>query len=103
MKTISDLTIEDVKAYANIFHDEDDQLLDLILNASKSFVLTYTGLSIDVANTISDLPICVLVISNEMYDNRVYVVDNEKVNQVVKTILGMHAVNYLGSYVDGGS
>ena len=103
MTKFSEVTIDDIKQYANIFHDEDDNLISLILEASKAFVLSYTGLTVDVADTISDLPICVLVIANEMYDNRVFIVDNDKVNEVVKNILSMHSINFLGSYevVDG--
>ena len=104
MTAFSELVIDDLKQYANVFHDEDDNLFSLILEASKAFVLNYTGLSEEVADTLSDLPICVLVIANEMYDNRVYIVDNDKVNEVVKSILGMHSVNFFGSYeVSDGS
>jgi hypothetical protein len=100
VKKLSEIIIDDCKNYANVFHSDDDDLFTLILEASKSYILSYTGLTIDQADLLSDLPICLLIICNEMYDNRVYMTDNFQMNQVVVNILSMHSKNYLGSYVD---
>jgi hypothetical protein len=101
---INEVNISDLKGYANVFHDEDDQLFDIILTASKMFISTYTGLPLvdDPTNGITesvddheDLTIALMVLSNEMYDNRAFVVDNTKLNFVIKQILDSHSVNYL--------
>lgn len=42
---ISDVSIEDIKQYANIYHNEDDNLISSILTAAKSYIKNYTGLS----------------------------------------------------------
>ena len=100
VKKLSELNIDDCKSYANVFHNDDDSLFSLILEASKQYILSWTALTIEEADLLSDLPICALIISNEMYDNRVYIVDNDQVNAVVQSILSMHSKNFLGSYVD---
>lgn len=42
-----------------------------------------------------DLTVVLFVLSNEMYDNRSLVVDNDKINFVVKQILDSYSVNLL--------
>jgi hypothetical protein len=101
---ISEITIDDLKQYANVYHNEDDNLFTAILTAGKQFISTYTGLPLvdDPANNVTDsvddhedLTIALMVLSNEMYDNRAFVVDNTKLNFVIKQILDSHSVNYL--------
>jgi hypothetical protein len=101
---VSEVSINDLKQYANVFHDEDDNLFTSILAAGKQFITTYTGLPLedDPVNNITDsvddhedLTIALMVLSNEMYDNRAFVVDNTKLNFVIKQILDSHSVNYL--------
>jgi hypothetical protein len=101
---ISEVTIDDLKQYANVYHNEDDNLFQAILAAGKQFISTYTGLPLvdDPVNNIidsvedhEDLSIVLMVLSNEMYDNRAFTVDNNKLNFVVKQILDSHSVNLL--------
>jgi hypothetical protein len=101
---VSEVSVDDLKQYANVFHNEDDNLFITILDAGKQFIKTYTGLPLetDPINGITDsvdehedLTIALMVLSNEMYDNRAFVVDNTKLNFVIKQILDSHSVNYL--------
>lgn len=92
---ISEVTIGTLKEYAHVYHDEDDTLFDAILIGCKHYIKGYTGLSDDLMDTKEDLTIALQVLSNEMYDNRTYTVENDKVNMVVKSILDMHSINLL--------
>jgi hypothetical protein len=99
---LSEVTINDLKQYANVFHDEDDNLFTTILVAGKQFISTYTGLpltsddpTVSTCDNFEDLTICLMVLSNSMYDERAMIVDNTKVNFVVKQILDSHSINYL--------
>jgi uncharacterized phage protein (predicted DNA packaging) len=91
----SEVTINDLKEYAHAYHNKDDKLFSDILSACKSYIAGYTGLSNDQMDTKEDLTIALMVLSNELYDNRTFTVENNKVNAVVKSILDMHSVNYL--------
>ena len=42
-----------------------------------------------------DLTIALMVLCNEMYDNRVFSVQDNKANTVITNILDMYAVNLL--------
>jgi uncharacterized phage protein (predicted DNA packaging) len=92
---ISEIKENDLKQYLHVYHDEDDKLISAILIAAKSFVKSYTGLSAENMDLSEDLSIAVLIIASDLYDNRVYAVEHNKVNPAIKTILDMHSVNLL--------
>lgn len=184
---LSEVIIDDLKQYANVYTSDDDNLFTVILIAGKSFISTYTGLplirdpntpmvnpvsagafsitgtstagytinatlpdntvlistvlsdgtwtiNIPVGETLNkgdvinvtktnpagnvsaptmvvvgntsapypqccddyeDLTIVLFTLANEMYDNRDFVVDNDKLNFVVKQILDSYSVNLL--------
>lgn len=92
---ISDVTVEIIKQYANIYHNEDDNLISSILTAAKSYIKNYTGLSDEQMNQKEDLTIALMVLCNDMYDNRAFTVEDSKVNSVIKSILDMHSINLL--------
>jgi uncharacterized phage protein (predicted DNA packaging) len=92
---VSEITIQDLKEYAHVYHFEDDNLFTSILVACKSYIKSYTGLSTELMDTKEDLTIALFVLANEMYGNRIYTVENDKVNTVIKSILDMHSVNLL--------
>jgi uncharacterized phage protein (predicted DNA packaging) len=92
---ISEITIKDLKEYLHVYHDEDDKLIGSILIAAKSFVKNYTGLSREMLDVSDDLSMAVFIIGSELYDNRVFTMDNTNVNPVIQAILDMHSVNLL--------
>jgi hypothetical protein len=97
---VSEVTISDLKGYANVYHNEDDNLFTAILVAAKRFIANYTGLPLtdevnDCVDNHEDFSIALFVLSNEMYDNRTFMVENVKLNFVIKTILDGHSVNLL--------
>ena len=92
---ISEIQVQDLKNYLHVYHTEDDKLITAILIAAKAFVKNYTGLSPENLDISDDLSMAVFIISSELYDNRVYSVDNSNVNPVIEAILNMHSVNLL--------
>lgn len=99
---ISEIDRAKVKHYIRIDDEdmEDDALVDAVLEAAKSYAETYTGLPIqktegqeDYLDKYQDVTIAILVLCQDMYDNRSMYVDKGNVNQVVKSILGMHCRN----------
>jgi hypothetical protein len=103
---ISEITINDLKDYARVDHIEDDTLFNAILIACKSYISNYTGLPLlddpsttDVVenncDAHEDLTIALFILSNELYDNRSFTVQDNKVNVVIKSILDMHSINLL--------
>ncbi|CAM2079047.1 head-tail connector protein [Clostridium cuniculi] len=92
---ISEVTITDLKGYANVDHDYDNNILSNILSASKAYIKSYTGLNEEQIDSKEDLTIALMILCNEMYENRIYSVENDKVNKIVNSILDMHSINLL--------
>ena len=92
---ISEVSITDLKEYANVDHSLDDVLFQIILQATTSYIKNDTGLTLEQMDDKEDLTMALMILSNEMYDNRVYAVENDKVNKIVNSILDMHSVNLL--------
>lgn len=94
---VSEVTIQDLANYLRITElpSSDTQLLTSILEAAKNFVLSYTGRTIEAADTFPEFTIAVYVLSEDMYDKRTYSVDKSEANKVVESILGLHSINLL--------
>lgn len=73
----------------------DLTLLGTILEACKSFILTYTGRTTEEANNYPEFTIAVYTLSEDMYDKRTYIVDSDTSNKIVDSILGSRSINLL--------
>ena len=75
--------------------DYREEEIKRLLDTAKAFIRSYTGLTDEEIDTHEDFYIVVLVLCQDMYDNRCMYVDKGNLNKVVETILGMHCVNLL--------
>lgn len=92
---VSDITAEDLADYIRIIdYTEDDlQTLNNLLNVATTFITNYTGRT--ELDDYQDFVIVVLILVQDMWDNRTLYVDKDNLNKVVETILGMHSINLL--------
>ena len=98
---MSDITVSDIAEYLRLpngYATGETGLLTSLLASAKSYCTHYTGKTIAELDTYPDVVVAVLILVQDMYDNRsLYVGDDIEVNNTVKTILGMHEVNLLCS------
>ena len=94
---VSELSLTDLANYLRLTEIpvSDTTLLSSILEAAKSYVLTYTGRDEESADTFPEFTLAVLVLSEDLYDKRTYSVDKNEANKVVESILGMRSINLL--------
>lgn len=94
---VSEITLEDVKNYVKVSEADadDEKFLNNILIVAKEFVKNHTGLKNEELDKHEDLYIVVLVLCEDMYDNRTLYIDENNLNKVVTTILGFHDYNLL--------
>lgn len=103
---LSEITSKEVANYLRLEYEDltADEISELenLLKVSKKFISDYTGIPItsidplaETLDTHEDFYIVVMVLCQDMYDNRSYYVDKSNLNKVVETILGMHSVNLL--------
>ena len=94
---VSDLTAANVSEYLRLVDPstEDTNTLTTLLNVAKSYVSEYTGKTAAQIDEHADIVIAVLVLCQDMWDNRSLYVDSSNVNKVVESILGLHSENLL--------
>lgn len=91
---VKEIEIENVAQYLRLDEYDEDQMTAL-LDSAKAFIRSYTGLTDEEINTHDDFYIVVMILCQDMHDNRCLYVDKNNLNRVVETILGMHCVNLL--------
>lgn len=91
---VSEIEASDVADYIRDDTCGEDEINPL-LDVAKAFIRSYTGLSDKEIDEHEDFYIVVLILCQDMHDNRCLYVDKSNLNKVVDTILGMHCVNLL--------
>lgn len=94
---INEVTLDYLKEYLKVDGNEEDTILTSMLEASKTYVKDYTGLSEENLNAIDSLTIAMLTICSDMYENRIYTFTSKTVqpNMIAKSIMDMYSRNLL--------
>lgn len=94
---VSQITDTDVASYIRLIEVTNDDLITLnnLIGIAKTFIMNYTGRTEEELDNYQDFVIVVLILCQDMWDNRTLYVDKTNLNKVVETILGMHSVNLL--------
>lgn len=96
---VSEITIDTLETFLKLNKDELDEEetteLEMILSSAIAYVKSYTGYTETELDEYEELTIAVLVIAQDMYDDRSMLVDKDKINLVLKTTIGMHQNNLL--------
>ena len=97
ISAVSQITAQDVADYLRLCEVTEDDLntLNTLLTVAKVYVGEYTGRTIQDLDNYKDIIIVVLILCQDMWDNRTLYVDSENPNKVVESILGLHSVNLL--------
>lgn len=89
---VSEITTEHVVEYLRA-EEEFPEKLEPMLTAAKSYISNYTGIPIEELDNYDEFYTVVMVLCQDMYDNRSYYVERNYVNKTVSTILDMHRRN----------
>lgn len=95
---LSEVNLTFVKEYLRQDNSEDDALIQLLLDASKDYIVNYTGLSLEQLEQYQDVCIAVLVLVAEFYDNRTISINdklNLRVNTMLESLLSRHSINLI--------
>lgn len=101
LSKVSDVTSTDLAEYLRVGEvtASEDGFLKTIIGAATAYMSKYTGLTAAQLDESEDFVVALLVLAQDMYDNRALYVDSSNVNQAVQSILDMHSVNLLPSAV----
>lgn len=99
IEKVSEVTSADLAEFLRVGEvtPSDDGFLKTIIGAATAYMSKYTGLTTAQLDGSQDFVFVLLVLCQDMYDNRALYVDSANVNQTVQSILDMHSVNLLPS------
>lgn len=94
---VSEISYTDVAEYLRLSEPDNDDIntINTLMTVAKAFIKQYTGRTDEELDKFQDFVIVVLILVQDMWDNRTMYVDSTNLNYVVETILGMHSVNLL--------
>lgn len=98
---VSDITVKCVADYlrldevAESENDTLNMLISMLIFIATSFIKSYTGLDDDGVDKYPEFVIVVLILCQDMWDNRTMYVDSKELNNTVQSILAMHSINLL--------
>lgn len=94
---VSEITAQDLAEYLRLVDPTQDDLntLNSLLTVAKVYVGEYTGRQISELDDYRDIVIVVMILVQDMWDNRTLYVDTNNANKVVESILNLHSVNLL--------
>ena len=92
---VSDITVNSVAEYLRLDEVTESEIntLTTLISVAVSFIKSYTGL--DDLDKYPEFVIVVLILCQDMWDNRTMYVDSKDLNNTVQSILAMHSVNLL--------
>ena len=94
---VSDITVESVADYLRLDEVTESEIntLTTLISVAISFIKSYTGLDDISVDKYPEFVIVVLIMCQDMWDNRTMYVDSKDLNNTVQSILSMHSVNLL--------
>lgn len=94
---VSDITAESVEEYLRLdeVSEEEKNTLTTLISIATSYIKNYTGLDDASVDKYHEFVIVVLILCQDMWDNRTMYVDGKDLNNTVQSILAMHSVNLL--------
>lgn len=97
VSSVSDITAESVAEYLRLDEvtDSEKNTLTMLISIATSFIKSYTGLDDVEVDKYPEFVIVVLILCQDMWDNRTMYVDSKDLNNTVQSILAMHSVNLL--------
>ena len=94
---VSDITVKCVADYLRLDEvaESENDTLTMLISIAISFIKSYTGLDDDGVDKYPEFVIVVLILCQDMWDNRTMYVDSKDLNNTVQSILAMHSINLL--------
>lgn len=94
---VSDITVKCVADYLRLYEvaESEKDTLTMLISIATSFIKSYTGLDDAGVDKYPEFVIVVLILCQDMWDNRTVYVDSKDLNNTVQSILAMHSVNLL--------
>lgn len=91
---INDITLEVVQQYLRLNPGEDESELNIYIQAAKSFIMQYTGLTLEEIEDKEYFTIPALMLISEFYENK-SIQGSKKVNLIYESLLNLGKIHNL--------
>lgn len=93
----NELTPEYIADYLKIDDPEENDFRDIEIfrSATVDYIKNQTGIDDQKLNSSDDLTVAILVLIEDLYDNRRMYVDNQNMNRVVENIIYQYSENLI--------
>lgn len=93
----NELTPEYIADYLKIDDPEENDFRDIEIfrSAAVDYIKNQTGIDDQKLNSSDDLTVAILVLIEDLYDNRRMYVDNQNMNRVVENIIYQYSENLI--------
>lgn len=96
LKKLSDVDVNAVIEYIRETPGNvDDRTVETYITVAKTYIKSETGLSDDELDSSSELVHVLLLLCQEMHDNRALTIEKGMVNPIVTSMLGHHRRNLI--------
>lgn len=85
--TMSEISLQDVKARLRVDYDTDDDVLTAIMDAAEATLLDWTGLTASEADEKPQMYHAYMALCQHMYDSNELVVQRTSLDTAVQTII----------------
>ena len=94
---VSDITATNLAEYMRLVDPtvEDLNTVSSMQGVAEAYITQYTGKTLEELDDYQDMVIAVMVLVQDMWDNRSLYVEESNVNKVVESILNLHSGNLL--------
>lgn len=94
---VSDITATNLAEYMRLVDPtvEDLNTVSSMQGVAEAYITQYTGKTLEELDAYQDMVIAVMVLVQDMWDNRSLYVEESNVNKVVESILNLHSGNLL--------
>lgn len=92
---VSGIPLESVKRSLRIDYDYDDDMLLVIMDNAKGYLISQTGLTAEEIDGIPEMAYAFYCLCGSMYGCREMTADNIKPNPTAESVIAMHRRNYL--------
>ncbi len=94
---VSDITATSLAEYLRLVDPTTDDMYTLasLQGVAETYISQYTGKTIEELDGYQDIVIVVMILVQDMWDNRSLYVDTTNTNKVVESILSLHSENLL--------
>lgn len=93
---VSELTLPTIKQYLRIDGNDDDVMLNMLLDFSIQYCISYMGCTKEDLEKYEDVTVVILALISDGYEVRQFTTSTVTLSPILQGVLDLHCGNFLG-------